>query len=83
MDDALAGLTERLTSLTTRFVHQDETIQKLDDIVSTCPSHDQFHALEQEVARSTDTVNSTALLFENIQRDLKVQQAQDDGKWER
>jgi hypothetical protein len=81
MDDALAGLTERLTSLTTRFVHQDESIKKLDDLVSTCVTQEQFEALQQELTRSTETTDSTSIVLENIQRDLKAQQMNEDDRW--
>jgi hypothetical protein len=81
IDDALTGLTERLTSLTTRFVHQDEAIQKLDGPVSTCARNHDLGVHRQEVSRLMETVNNTAIILRNHEKHLKDQQTSNNDQW--
>jgi hypothetical protein len=80
IDSALDGLAERIATLTTRFVHQDETTQKLNSAVETCVPLDDFRDFQQEVSRSLDTANRTGEVLLTVQKMVKDQQLSEDDR---
>jgi hypothetical protein len=82
IEDALTGLIERITSLTTRFVGQDESVHRLGVLVGDCCTKAEFETLSHEVEKSSEIMNSTAITLEAIQKDIIVQKANEEGNWD-